>query len=198
MVRITCCVLLLFTSLITVVYNIFNGMESNSVLSLSVLVMMLITTITVIRQIRGEINNKSRNTVVDLGNPTKNRQQYKIHDHILELTMTEREQILLGKLINRVWVDEKVVLRSGATSDYYLDCRRASMSALCVSDIGVVFYEKLNRYWPEAIGGPADAAIPLVTSVVAAFGNAGSKYIEGFFTRKETKDHGLQRLIEEM
>jgi orotate phosphoribosyltransferase len=101
-------------------------------------------------------------------------------------------------------------LSSGATSDYYIDCRATTLHAEGALLTGrVVLNEIRMRGWnPQAIGGPTLGADPIVTAVsVVSFQEAQSRepridkrhsnlLIHGFLVRKSGKAHGMGQQIE--
>ena len=84
-------------------------------------------------------------------------------------------------------------LSSGATSDYYIDCRTTTLDARGSQLTGEVFLEEIrDRGWdPRAIGGLTMGADPIVVAVSVTSGT-----IHGFLVRKSEKAHGTGRRIE--
>ena len=87
------------------------------------------------------------------------------------------------------------VLSSGAKSNYYFDCRLISLHPEGSYLIGKALLETLSDSEVQAVGGPAMAAIPIVTAVSVV------SHIEGrptgaFFVRPEVKEHGTQQRVE--
>jgi len=84
-------------------------------------------------------------------------------------------------------------LSSGATSDYYVDCRTTTLDARGSKLTGEVFLEEIrSRGWkPQAIGGLTMGADPIVVSVAVVSGD-----IHGFLVRKSEKQHGTGQRIE--
>lgn len=103
-------------------------------------------------------------------------------------------------------------LSSGATSDYYVDCRTTTLDAEGARLTGRVFYDELQkqRWNPRAIGGMTLGADPIVVAVailssqqVQTRAPARTKghditeyHINGFLVRKAEKTHGTARRIE--
>ncbi len=103
-------------------------------------------------------------------------------------------------------------LSSGATSDYYIDCRATTLNAEGARLTGrVVLDEIRTRGWqPQAIGGMTLGADPIVVSVAILSSqqvqrraserpktvDAAEWLIDGFLVRKEEKEHGTGRRIE--
>lgn len=102
-------------------------------------------------------------------------------------------------------------LSSGATGDYYIDCRATTLDAEGARLTGRVFYDAiLERGWsPQAIGGLTLGADPIVVSVAVLSAqrlrgrasDSGNKtpethLIHGFLVRKAEKAHGTGQRIE--
>jgi orotate phosphoribosyltransferase len=87
----------------------------------------------------------------------------------------------------------EVVLSSGQTAQYYVDARRALMRPAGFRAAGELIAAAAVRCGAAAVGGPVMAAIPLACAAIAVPEGDG---LVGFFVRKETKSHGLQRLVE--
>src|SRR5271168_4253729 len=104
-------------------------------------------------------------------------------------------------------------LSSGASSDYYIDCRMTTLHAEGARLTGRVVLDVIRSHnWkPEAIGGMTMGADPIVTAVsvltaqeilVRAPSRTKGKvdeadyHIHGFLVRKKEKEHGTGRRIE--
>lgn len=88
-------------------------------------------------------------------------------------------------------------LSSGLKSDYYIDCRTATLDAYGAALTGQVFFDLLRQQnWnPQAIGGLTLGADPIVTAVTVIAGQAQMP-IHGFLVRKAEKAHGMGQRIE--
>jgi orotate phosphoribosyltransferase len=84
-------------------------------------------------------------------------------------------------------------LSSGATSDYYVDCRTTTLDANGSRLTGQVFLDEIRaRNWqPQAIGGLTMGADPIVVAVAVVSGQ-----LNGFLVRKAEKQHGTGQRIE--
>lgn len=84
-------------------------------------------------------------------------------------------------------------LSSGATSDYYIDCRTTTLDAKGSRLTGEVFLQEIRkRKWkPQAIGGLTMGADPIVAAVAVVSGE-----LHGFLVRKAEKQHGTGQRIE--
>src|SRR5579864_6192067 len=84
-------------------------------------------------------------------------------------------------------------LSSGASSDYYVDCRTTTLDAQGARLTGEVFLEEIRaRGWQaDAIGGLTLGADPVVVAVAVVSGK-----LNGFLVRKAEKQHGTGQRIE--
>lgn len=94
-------------------------------------------------------------------------------------------------------------LSSGATSDYYIDCRTTTLHAEGARLTGIVMLDLLNEHKmsPAAVGGLTMGADPVVSSVAIASAwrarqHSNAALIHGFLVRKAEKTHGTGRRIE--
>ncbi len=104
---------------------------------------------------------------------------------------------LLALLAEKSFRLGQFTLSSGATSDYYIDCRLTTLDANGALVTGqTVLHEIESRGWrPDAIGGLTMGADPIVvaTSVISA---QQGRPIHGFLVRKAEKTHGMGQRIE--
>jgi orotate phosphoribosyltransferase len=84
-------------------------------------------------------------------------------------------------------------LSSGATSDYYIDCRTTTLDARGAQLVGQVFLDEMRgQAWhADAIGGLTMGADPIVVAVAVISGT-----LNGFLVRKGEKQHGTGQRIE--
>src|SRR2546430_4154735 len=84
-------------------------------------------------------------------------------------------------------------LSSGASSDYYVDCRTTTLDAKGARLTGQVILDEIRaRGWkPQAIGGLTMGADPIVVAVAVISGD-----VHGFLVRKAEKQHGTAQRIE--
>ncbi len=106
-----------------------------------------------------------------------------------------RDLVLM--LSRKAYERRPVVLSSGRTSDYYLDCRRVTLdpegARLC-GRLLYALYESLGQA-VAAVGGPTLGADPLVVSFMLTALDRGQR-IQGFLVRKAAKEHGTRARIE--
>ncbi len=84
-------------------------------------------------------------------------------------------------------------LSSGATSDYYIDCRTTTLDAKGSRLTGEVFVDEIRQHgWKaRAIGGLTMGADPIVVAVSVVSGE-----FHGFLVRKADKQHGTGQRLE--
>lgn len=107
--------------------------------------------------------------------------------------MSNARHELLRLLATKSFKLGEFQLSSGATSDYYIDCRATTLDARGSQLTGEVFLEEIrDRGWsPQAIGGLTMGADPIVVAVTVTSGT-----IHGFLVRKAEKQHGTGQRIE--
>ena len=86
-------------------------------------------------------------------------------------------------------------LSSGAKSSYYFDGRLISLNPEGAYLLGKAFLEEIEGHDVAAVGGPAMAAIPIVTAV-ALMSQVDGTPVQAFFVRGEAKDHGTGQQVE--
>lgn len=86
-------------------------------------------------------------------------------------------------------------LASGKTATYYLDCRRVTLDSEGARLIGEGILDRLERHWPDAVGGMAIGADP-ITGAVITLASLRGRPLKGFIVRKEAKAHGTGRDVE--
>ena len=101
--------------------------------------------------------------------------------------MSAASQELLRLLATKSFRLGDFKLSSGASSDYYVDCRTTTLDAKGARLTGQVFLDEIRaRGWkPRAIGGLTMGADPIVVAVAVTSGE-----LHGFLVRKAEKQHG--------
>lgn len=94
----------------------------------------------------------------------------------------------------------EVTLSSGATADYYVDMRRATLHHEAAPLIGHLLLDRLEETGMgvadvDAVGGPTMGADPVVSAVQHAAASRGLA-LDAFLVRKEAKGHGMRRQVE--
>lgn len=80
-------------------------------------------------------------------------------------------------------------LASGKTSDFYVDVKQTVYTAAGAALVGQLICDELGRRSIDLVGGMALGALPLVDATLNEAARRGWE-LEGFFVRKEVKDHG--------
>jgi len=111
----------------------------------------------------------------------------------LTFAMPSPRQELLRLLAHKSFKLGDFKLSSGASSDYYIDCRTTTLDARGAQLTGQVFLDEIRqRGWkPQAIGGLTMGADPIVVAVSVTSGE-----LNGFLVRKAEKQHGTGQRIE--
>ena len=108
--------------------------------------------------------------------------------------MNKRDR-LLDIIKQKVLFEGEIVLSSGKTSNYYIDCRRVTLDSEGACLISEIFCEMLEDKKADFIGGLTLGADP-ITGGVAAISFMQGRPISGFIVRKNTKEHGRGQAIE--
>lgn len=86
-------------------------------------------------------------------------------------------------------------LASGRESDFYVDVKQTVMRAVGARAIGEALCDRLQAHDVTLVGGMAVGAVPLVSVALAAAAARGYD-LDGFFVRREAKDHGTARKLD--
>jgi orotate phosphoribosyltransferase len=86
-------------------------------------------------------------------------------------------------------------LASGQISNFYLDCRKLTLDSAGCNLVAAGMWEKFQANSPQAVGGMAVGAVPIVASLLCLAGQHNVPLL-GFFVRKEAKDHGTSKRVE--
>ena len=109
--------------------------------------------------------------------------------------MTDARAALLDLIKSDAVVHGRVTLSSGREADYYLDCRRITLSGRAAPLVGDVLLDLTADLDYDAVGGLTMGADPVATAMLHAAARRG-RALDAFVVRKEAKAHGLQRRIE--
>ncbi len=108
----------------------------------------------------------------------------------------QRERLLELLRVN-AFQEREVVLSSGRTSNFYIDCKQVSLDAEGATLIGALFHAAINELAPNAVavGGLTLGADPLATATSV------TSFLQGrpraaFLVRKEPKAHGTNQWVE--
>lgn len=82
------------------------------------------------------------------------------------------------------------ILSSGERSDYYVDCKKVSLTKEGYNIIGELLSRTIKDNI-DLVGGPSFGAIPLVLSVLGTTSN-----VDSFIVRSKRKEYGAEKEIE--
>jgi len=111
--------------------------------------------------------------------------------------MDNYRQRLLQILLVKSFKLGDFTLSSGKKSDYYVDCRTATMDPdglYCIAQLFLNYIEE-EKLEIDAVGGLTLGADPIVGGMVA-LSKTRPRPVQGFIVRKEAKTHGTGRPIE--
>jgi orotate phosphoribosyltransferase len=111
--------------------------------------------------------------------------------------LAAKRERLLELLRTRAFQEREVVLSSGRTSNFYIDCRQVSLDAEGATLIGELFHSLIEEVAPGAVavGGLTLGADPLATATsVVSFLRGRPR--AAFLVRKEPKGHGTNQWLE--
>ena len=118
---------------------------------------------------------------------------------IVDLLPQKREQlkeIIKGEGI----IFQDVTLSSGIKSHFYYDVKKIvnSEGVVLIGELMLAKIRELFGSGVKSVGGLASGALPITTAIVLVSNQLreGEGKLTGFFVRKETKKHGLQKKIE--
>ncbi|NMB35518.1 MAG: orotate phosphoribosyltransferase [Firmicutes bacterium] len=101
---------------------------------------------------------------------------------------------ILQLILTRAYERKKVRLASGRESDFYIDCRRVTLTAEGVHKLARYILHLIHKEYPavKAVGGPALGAVPLSAAISALSYASPSNTppLDTFFVRAEPKKHG--------
>jgi orotate phosphoribosyltransferase len=111
--------------------------------------------------------------------------------------LSVKRERLLELLRSRAFQEREVVLSSGRTSNFYIDCRQVSLDAEGATLIGELFHAVIEEVAPGAVavGGLTLGADPLATATSVVSFLAGRPRA-AFLVRKEPKGHGTNQWLE--
>lgn len=108
-----------------------------------------------------------------------------------------RRERLLALLRTQAFQEREVVLSSGRTSNFYIDCKQVSLDAEGATLIGELFHAVIEQIAPQAVavGGLTLGADPLATATSVVSFQRGTPRA-AFLVRKEPKGHGTNQWLE--
>ena len=107
---------------------------------------------------------------------------------------------ILHLVLTRAYERRKVRLTSGRESDFYIDCRRVTLTAEGVHKIAryLLLLMREENMAVQAVGGPAMGAVP-VAAAISALSYAppfNARPLDTFFVRAEPKKHGSGNMVD--
>ena len=110
------------------------------------------------------------------------------------------EDRLRSFLLENCFIKGTFRLASGATSNVYFDCKRATLDPLGLSLIADLLLDKVDELRQagttvDAVGGPSVGADPIAAGVALRSAQRENP-LPAFLVRRKVKDHGTGRLIE--
>src|SRR5499427_9927594 len=111
--------------------------------------------------------------------------------------LAAKRERLLELLRARAFQEREVVLSSGRTSNFYIDCKQVSLDAEGATLIGELFHAAIEEIAPQAVavGGLTLGADPLATATSVVSFLVGRPRA-AFLVRKEPKGHGTGQWLE--
>jgi orotate phosphoribosyltransferase len=110
-----------------------------------------------------------------------------VSDHAALIALLKERSVRFGDF----------VLASGARSNYYVDCRPSTMSAVGQRLIGRMGLAAIREvgWQPAAVGGLTMGADPVAYAIAGASADSTAP-LDAFSVRKQAKDHGTGKRIE--
>lgn len=105
-------------------------------------------------------------------------------------------QDALKELIENLAIKRgEVILASGQKANYYIDCRKVTLHSQGAALIGHAIHDRLKDDMPDAVGGMAIGADPIIGAVITIAG-LNQNELRGFIVRKDEKKHGTSQMVE--
>jgi orotate phosphoribosyltransferase len=110
---------------------------------------------------------------------------------------TAQRARLLELLRTHAFQEREVVLSSGRTSNFYIDCKQVSLDAEGAALIGELFHAAIEEIAPQAVavGGLTLGADPRATAT-SVISHLRGRPRSAFIVRKEPKGHGTNQWLE--
>lgn len=106
-----------------------------------------------------------------------------------------RHERLRDLIAERSFKEGQFALASGKKSNVFFDLKQTMLSHEGLNLIADAVLEKIRQIDAQYIGGLAMGAVPIVIAVVMQ-SHRLNKPLDGFWVRKEQKDHGIRSLID--
>ena len=102
---------------------------------------------------------------------------------------------LLEAFKSRAFSFGAFTLASGKKSTYFINSKKALFNGVVVDLLGEILWDLTKDLNIDAAGGLEVGAIPMAAVLAQRFAMHG-KPLEGFFVRKQMKDHGAKERVE--
>ena len=112
------------------------------------------------------------------------------------LTPAERAR-LADIIFARSFGRGKVVLASGKESDFYFDMKPSMLHPEGAALIARAVLEEVSKSGATHVGGLEMGAVPITGALCQHSFEAGAP-VQGFFVRKQVKDHGAKKRVERL
>jgi orotate phosphoribosyltransferase len=109
--------------------------------------------------------------------------------------MSDKKARLKEILLEKAIKFGDFTLASGKKSNYYINCKMATLDSEGLYHIAELMLDKLDGVECDAVGGLTLGADPIVGAITALAHRRG-RQLKGFIVRKEAKDHGTKSLVE--
>ncbi len=109
--------------------------------------------------------------------------------------MNDHRSRLLQAFKTRAFSFGDFTLASGRKSSYYVNSKKAIFHSEVVHLLGEVMWDMTKDLDLQAAGGLEVGAIPMATALAQRYA-IGGRDLEGFFVRKQAKEHGSKERIE--
>ena len=109
--------------------------------------------------------------------------------------MNEKKDSLKKLLLKKAVKFGDFTLVSGQKSNYYINCKMATLDGEGLHLIADLMLDKLEGKSCDAVGGLTLGADPIVGAMIA-LADMRNRKLGGFIVRKEAKGHGTQNQIE--
>ena len=111
---------------------------------------------------------------------------------------------LLALLIERSFQKKSIILSSGKSSDFFIDCKQSVLSGKGHFLVGCVLLDSLEHLaeqYPDAVAGVELGGCPLASAVATIssfddFRHTSRPVLDAIYVRKEPKNHGSKRTLE--
>src|SRR5579871_5436168 len=111
-----------------------------------------------------------------------------------ETIMPDHRDRLLELFKSRAVKFGDFTLASGQRSSFYINSKDVLFHSEAAWLLGELIYQATSELSLQAVGGLEVGAIPMATATVMRYHDHG-RDMEGFFVRKQTKEHGSKSRI---